>query len=182
MTKAQILEKNSELEYELNLFKTTFFDMKREMEYQLGKAKEELKLFTPITFAMPNYLKDLPFPRLECRMIRKDENSDYMGYHWIYGLVLKRYGQWGEGMDNLFTFRPFLITSTGIPLSDTMRNFDNPKASILPMADGTEMKAEMELLNLRGFIVVPAYKEYKEVFATDFVNDRRSECEKMKKL
>jgi hypothetical protein len=99
-------------------------------------------------FDNDEFSRQMPFPRLEMRMIRRSKDSWY-SIEWIYGLVYKHYG---DLYNNMLRFIPFSLTTSNGGHDTFERRLIDGKID-LPYRDGTHIRSESALLNLPAFIV-----------------------------
>lgn len=99
-------------------------------------------------FDNDNFSQQMPFPRLEMRMIRRSKDSWY-SIEWIYGLVYKHYG---DLYNNMLRFIPFSLTTNDGGHDSFESRLNNGQIN-LPYRDGTHIRAEAALLNLPAFII-----------------------------
>lgn len=92
--------------------------------------------------------QQMPFPRLEMRLIRRSKDNWY-SVEYLYGLVYKHYS---DLYNNMLRFIPFSLTiSEGgkDTFESRLVNGELP----LPFRDGTHIRSESALLNLPAFII-----------------------------
>ena len=94
------------------------------------------------------FSKQMPFPRLEMRMIRVSKNNWY-SVEWIYGLVYKDYA---DISNNMLRFVPFSKTTSSSGHGTFESRYTDGELE-LPYRDGVHIKADSEVLNLPAYIV-----------------------------
>lgn len=92
--------------------------------------------------------KQMPFPRLEMRMIRRSKDNWY-SVEYLYGLVYKHYS---DLYNNMLRFIPFSLTTSEGGRDTFESRFKDGKLD-LPYRDGTHIRSEAALFNLPAFIV-----------------------------
>lgn len=99
-------------------------------------------------FDNDEFSKQMPYPRLEMRMIRRSKDSWY-SIEWIYGLVYKHYS---DLYNNMLRFMPFSLTTCSGG-RDTFESRLRLGKIELPYRDGTHIRSEAMLFNLPAYIV-----------------------------
>ena len=99
-------------------------------------------------FDNDEFSKQMPFPRLEMRMIRRSKDNWY-SIEWIYGFVYKHYS---DLYNNMLRFIPLSLTTSEGGRDTFESRLQNGKLE-LPYRDGAHIRSEAALFNLRAFIV-----------------------------
>jgi hypothetical protein len=117
-----------------------------ELEQKLDYARWQWQQHE--AFENDEFSKQMPFPRIEMRMIRRSKDSWY-SIEWIYGLVYKHYS---DLHNNMLRFVPFSLT-TSEGGHDTFESRLYNGQIDLPYRDGTHIRSEAALFNLPAFII-----------------------------